>query len=311
MGHTTAKEHTLQYLKVHGAGNDFVLIPDLADALTLTAPMVVALADRHRGIGGDGVIRAGAPREGVEADVFMDYRNADGGIAEMCGNGVRTIAKWIADRWVPGRTPDVPAPVTGDHDVVLVDTRAGVKRVAVQRGDDGLVQTCTVDMGAPVVIDEDRQLDLPDGGTAHLVTVSMGNPHAVLLVDHVPSAPVTTLGPLIERHESFPEGTNVEFIHVADRGTVEGRIWERGVGETLASGTGGSAMAVAAITRGLADRVVDVRLPGGVLTADWTGTTLLITGPAEEVGEGWLTQGFMARAEIPHDLPRMAHGGVR
>lgn len=282
-----------------------MLIPDLADTLELTADMVVALADRHRGIGGDGVIRAGAPRDGVQADVFMDYRNADGGVAEMCGNGVRTVAKWIADRWTADAGPGMPSPVSGDPDVVLVDTRGGVKRVEVQRGADGLVATCTVDMGVPELLAEDLRLDLPDGGTAHLVTVSMGNPHAVMLVDHVPSAPVARLGPVIERHPTFPEGTNVEFIRVPDRRTVQGRIWERGVGETLASGTGGSAMAVAAMTLGLADQVVAVHLPGGILQVDATGDTLTITGPAEEVGEGRLTPAFMARA----GLGRLATSG--
>lgn len=289
---------------MHGAGNDFVLIPDFADELDLTEDMAVALCDRHRGIGGDGVIRAGAPRVAGAADIFMDYRNADGSIAEMCGNGVRTIAKWLADRWRPddvaasgGR---FPGPVAEDFDVVVVDTRGGNKRVTVQRGADGLVDTCTVDMGVPEVLDADLRLDLGDAGTVRLVSVSMGNPHAVLLVDDVPGAPVDTLGPLLETHDAFPDGTNVEFISVRSRSRVEGRIWERGVGETLASGTGGSAMAVAAMTLGLADRAVDVGLPGGVLRADWTAESLTITGPAEEVGEGFLTEAFMRRAGIPH-----------
>ena len=265
---------TIPFREVHGAGNDFVLSPDQDDHLTLDAEAVRALCDRRFGIGGDGVIRAGAPRPGSGADVFMDYVNADGGIAEMCGNGVRTVAKWFADR--------------RGVDTVAVDTRAGVRQVVCHRGDDGLVRTCTVDMGAPVLGEIDRPLTLPDGRVVTVTTLSMGNPHAVLVVDDVDTAPVRTLGPVVERLPDFPDGTNVEFIRALDRRTVRGRIWERGVGETMASGTGGSAMAVAAIVADLAEREVDVHLPGGVLTVRWGETTLTVTGPAVEVGEGTL-----------------------
>jgi diaminopimelate epimerase len=272
----------LAFVKVHGAGNDFVLLPDLDDRLVVDDVLVRALCDRRRGIGADGVIRLGAARAGTAADVFMDYRNADGSVVEMCGNGVRTVAKYVADRGL----------VAGD--VVRVDTRGGVKHVHVHRGDDGLVSSCTVDMGAPAPGDLDRPLHLPDGTEVRITTLSMGNPHAVLLVDDVTTAPVTTLGPVIERHPAFPDGTNVEFVQVGDRGTVLGRIWERGVGETLASGTGGSAMAVAAALHDLTDREVDVHLPGGVLQVRWTDQTLTVTGPAVEVGTGTIDAEWLA-----------------
>ncbi|WP_370324546.1 diaminopimelate epimerase [Euzebya sp.] len=274
----------LPFTKVHGAGNDFVLLCDLEDALDLPPAAVRALCDRRRGIGGDGVIRVGAPRAGVDADVFMDYRNADGSIAEMCGNGVRTVAKYVADRGI----------VEGD--VVRVDTRAGTKHVRCHRGSDGRVTGCTVDMGAPVPGVVGEELVLGDGSTVTVTTVSMGNPHAVIVVDDVAAAPVHVVGPLLERHEVFGEGTNVEFITVPDRGTVHGRIWERGVGETLASGTGGSAMAVAAALVGLADREVDVHLPGGILTIAWTDETLFVTGPAVEVASGIVDETWWATA---------------
>ncbi len=277
------------FLKVHGAGNDFVLLPDPDDALELTPALVRALCDRRRGVGGDGVIRVAPARAGVQADVFMDYRNADGSVAEMCGNGVRTVAKYTADR----------ALVLGDGargDVVAVDTRAGVKQVRCNRGADGLVDVCTVDMGAPVPGTVDMALTLADGRTVTVTTVSMGNPHAVILVHDVTTAPVAEIGPLVEQHPAFPEGTNVEFISAPDHGTVHGRIWERGVGETLASGTGGSAMAVAAVLNGLTGRTVDVHLPGGVLHIDWTDTTIFVTGPAVEVGGGTIDRTWLQAA---------------
>lgn len=274
----------MTFLKAHGAGNDFVLLPDLEDRLTLTPALVRALCDRHRGIGADGVIRMGAARPGVDADVFMDYRNADGSSAEMCGNGVRTVAKYMGDRDLQ------------HADRIRVDTRDGVKTVVCQRGADGRVLTCTVDMGAPIVADVDRPLTLRDGSEVRVTTVSMGNPHAVILVPDVTVAPVTEVGPVVEADPAFPDGTNVEFITVSDRRTVQGRIWERGVGETLASGTGGSAMAVAAIVHDLADRDVAVVLPGGLLQISWGPDTLHVTGPAVEVGSGTIDARWLADA---------------
>jgi diaminopimelate epimerase len=275
------------FLKVHGAGNDFVLLPDLDDALVLAPSMVVALCDRRRGIGGDGVIRLGRARPGTDADVFMDYRNADGSIAEMCGNGVRTVAKYVADRGLLGG---------GSGDRVLVDTRGGTKAVECTRDADGLVIACTVDMGAPIVGEVGRSLTLDDDRVIPITTVSMGNPHAVVRVDDPTTAPVADLGHRISTHPDFPEGTNVEFIHAPDRRTIHGRIVERGVGETLASGTGASAMAAAAIAGGLTDREVAVVLPGGILQVRWTDETLFVTGPAVEVGGGTLDPAWLQAA---------------
>jgi diaminopimelate epimerase len=264
----------MEFVKVHGTGNDFVLLPDLGDRLTLDEELVRRLCDRHLGLGGDGVIRLAPARDGETADVFMDYRNADGSVAEMCGNGVRCVAKFVVDRGL------VVA------DVVRVDTRAGVKAVeVVGRHGDGTVASVRVDMGAPLAIAK----DVVDG--EELVTVSMGNPHAVLLVDDPFVAPVHDLGPRIER--AFPEGANVEFVAVPSRDRVVGRIWERGVGETMASGSGCSAMAVAANVLGLADRRVTVVVPGGELEIDWTDETLFVTGPAAEVAEGRLSDAWL------------------
>ena len=269
----------MEFVKVHGAGNDFVLLPDPDDQLTLTPTLVRGLCDRHRGLGADGVIRLAPARAGTDADVFMDYVNADGSVAEMCGNGVRCVAKYVADR--------------GGPDLVAVDTRAGVKHVECHRGTDGLVTSCRVDMGIPEPGKVDLRLDV-EGQEVTVTTLSMGNPHAVLVVDDVATAPVATLGPAIEGHPAFPDRTNVEFIAVPARNRVVGRIWERGVGETLASGTGGSAMAVGAHLRGLADRTTDVELPGGTLHVEWTDDALHVTGPAVEVAGGTLDPRWLA-----------------
>ena len=272
----------MQFLKVHGAGNDFVLLPDLHDSIRLHSTLVQRLCDRHLGVGGDGVLRLAPARDGVDADVFMDYWNADGSVAEMCGNGVRCVAKYVADRTI----------VTGD--VVRVDTRGGVKLVDIVERSAGKVERCRVDMGAPVVGKVDWPMEV-EGDTLQVTTLSMGNPHAIVTVDDVDTFDLPTLGRRLQAHEAFPDGTNVEIINVTDRDRVRGRIWERGVGETMASGTGASAMAAAAHLLGQAARRTTVQLPGGDLDVDWGEATLWVTGPAAEVSTGeldttWLSQ---------------------
>ena len=274
----------MRFVKSHGTGNDFVLLPDLEGRLELDGELVRTLCAPHVGLGADGVIRI-APAADAGADVFMDYWNADGTVSEMCGNGVRCVAKYVLDRGM----------VSGDS--VRVLTRGGIKPVTATRGADGKVVRVRVDMGAPVPGGVNQPLDVRIDGVEQIVrmtTLSMGNPHAVLVVDDIASAPVHTLGPLIEGHSAFPDRTNVEFIAVPSRDRVDGRIWERGVGETMASGTGSSAMAVAAHLLGLADRRVTVSLPGGEIAVDWTDDTLFMEGPVVEVAEGelnadWLT----------------------
>lgn len=282
------EREVMQVTKVHGCGNDFVLIGDLGDAVDVSAAQVRALCDRHRGVGGDGVIRIGPPQD-ARSDVFMDYRNADGGIAEMCGNGVRCVASYLLNRGLLG------------GDLVLVGSRAGAKAVRVTARDRaGRVNETEVDMGVPEATGTvTLRVPTADGNDVvelEAFTVSMGNPHAVIEVDDLEKTPVSTWGPRIERDQAFPEGTNVEFISVTGTDIVDGRIWERGVGETLASGTGASAMAAAAQLLGRTGRHVRVRLPGGTLHASWDGNgdTLVIRGPAVEVfdadiDDAWLS----------------------
>jgi diaminopimelate epimerase len=258
-------------IKAHGTGNDFVVFADLADRLELSADLVRALTDRRTGVGGDGVIRLGGPpTDQPDADVMMDYRNADGSIVEMCGNGVRVAAKLAVDHGMV--TPD------GDE-VVRVATRAGTKAVTVHRDGEGRVAEVTVAMGAPIVTPDDVPFQLDgadpatvthhldvDGEVVRIGVVSMGNPHAVTLVDDVVTAPVRTLGPRIETHRRFPAKVNAGFAQVVDRGAIRLRVWERGVGETAACGTGACAAVVALQRQGLVDDTVAVHLPGGRLT---------------------------------------------
>ena len=268
----------MEFVKAHGTGNDFVVVEDLADRYRLTPELVRAVCDRHFGVGADGLIRI-AP--GTGAPYFMDYRNADGSLAEMCGNGVRVVGKYLGDRGYVGSS-------------VELETRAGVKHLELHTDDHGAVDRVTVDMGAPAVEDE-RTLDV-DGEKVSATVLSMGNPHAVLFVDDVDKAPVTTLGPTLESHPAFlPARTNVEFAQVVDRATLRQRTWERGVGETLACGTGACAVAVAAQVRGLTGHPVVIDLRGGRLELDWSpGGTVRMTGPAREVAHGTLADEFLA-----------------
>ena len=278
----------MRFAKYHGIGNDFVMFADPSDELRLNAEMVRRLCDRRFGIGADGVIRVAPGRDG--GDLFMDYVNSDGSIGEMCGNGIRCLALFAR---VEGLT---------DKDEINVNTRAGMKTVEIQ-GD-----TVRVDMGQPI-FDAARipvqaqdplhaKIEL-ESGVIEAACLSMGNPHAVLFVDDPDAAPVTTLGPTIEHHPMFPNKVNVEFVRVEGPRRVRMRVWERGGGETLASGTGACAAAVAARLLEEMDPEVTVVLPGGELTVEWAGSlddsaTVFLTGPAVRAFEGEVDLGSSA-----------------
>ena len=278
--------------KYHGTGNDFVFWLDLEDRSLPTPSLVAALCDRHRGVGADGVIRI-APS--TKAAFFMDYWNADGETAEMCGNGIRCLAKYVYDRGLDDRTE------------IDVETRAGVKRLALEV-DGGGVSRVRVDMGAPAfdrealpMKGEGTFLDQPleaDGVTTRAFGISMGNPHLVLLGDVDPwDIDVSRIGPTLEHHEEFPERTNVEFARVRD-GRVEVRVWERGSGETMACGTGACASLVAANLAGLVPRSAPVVFPGGDLTIEWSEENdhVLLTGPATFVFDAELDGAWVEAA---------------
>jgi diaminopimelate epimerase len=265
--------------KYQGTGNDFAMTLDLEQERPFTADEVRALCDRRFGIGADGSIRV---TRGSEGRPFMDYRNADGSVAEMCGNGLRCVAMLLRDlREETGASFDV-------------ETRAGVRRVTFDEA--GRV---TVDMGEPNFTKAaipmrgpawetflDEPLDLGGGVLVRATAVSIGNPHLVLFLDEDPERfHVSHIGAVLERDERFPEGTNVEFARVGSDG-IDARVWERGSGETMACGSGACAIAVAAHESGLVDRRTSIRFPGGDLEVerDESGSVRL-TGPAERVFE--------------------------
>jgi diaminopimelate epimerase len=269
----------LRVWKYQGAGNDFVMTLDLEDSRPLEASEVRAVCDRRYGIGADGSIRV---TRGTNGRPFMDYRNADGSLAEMCGNGVRCVAVFLHE---------MGEEIGSAFDV---ETRSGVRHVEL--ASDGRV---TVDMGEPNFTKAaipmrgpawetflDQTLDLGGGLTVRATALSMGNPHLVLFVEDEPERyHVAHIGSVLERDDRFPEGTNVEFARVGAT-DVAARVWERGSGETMACGSGACAIAVAANETGLADRRSTVRFPGGLLEVErLEGGPVRLTGPAARVFE--------------------------
>jgi diaminopimelate epimerase len=278
--------------KYHGTGNDFVMLEDLFDERPLTEAFVAAVCDRHTGVGADGAIRVTRGR-GDGEDFFMDYRNADGSLAEMCGNGIRCLGKLVFER---GHTTATQ---------LQVGSRGGTKHLSLEVR-DGVVGRVTVGMGPPAFargqIPMDGPADEPfltepfevDGRTFKASAVSMGNPHLVLFVEQDPAQiDVRTLGPRIEHDPRFPAKTNVEFVAIED-GAVRVRVWERGSGETMACGTGACAALVAANEAGLVPTRAEVRFPGGTLVVERARDEVLLTGPAERVLEATLDRAWLA-----------------
>ena len=270
------------FTKMHGLGNDFVVFDCTSRSLALTTQQVRFIADRRRGIGCDQVLLvSSSSSKGVD----FRYRifNADGGEVEQCGNGARCFARFVRDK---GLT---------EKDESVVETAAGIIRLVIEA--DGEV---SVEMGRPRFDPDDipfvadrKALDyaLRVGEEVFTVgVVSMGNPHAVLRVDEVDSAPVVTLGPRIEHHDRFPSRTNVGFMQVIDRRRIRLRVFERGVGETLACGTGACAAVCAGRRWSLLDEQVEVGLAGGTLLVRWDGRSgpVWMKGPAETVYEGYI-----------------------
>ena len=271
---------TIAFTKMQGLGNDFVVVDATREPFALNAAQIRALADRRFGVGCDQVLVVERP---AHPGVDFRYRifNADGGEVEQCGNGARCFVKFVRAR---GLT---------DKREIRVETAGGV--IAPRLEDDGEV---TVDMGAPRFAAAEvpftggsggptDALDV-DGRPVTISALSMGNPHAVQVVDDVDAAPVATQGPRIEHHPRFPKRVNAGYMQVIDRATIRLRVWERGAGETLACGTGACAAVVAGIRRGLLDRVVRVHVRGGALTIAWGGDRepVMMTGAAETVFDG-------------------------
>lgn len=274
----------MPFIKMHGLGNDFVLFDCRNSELPGLPGVAERLCKRRFGIGADQLLLL-YPSD--VADFRMRIFNADGSEVEMCGNGIRCLAKYIWDRGL------------SKNDVIAVETQAGIMR---PRKAGGFVM---VDMGEPVleperipisdvkgpgpVVDYPLQIEDKEFG---ITCVSMGNPHAVIVVDRVADFPVAHFGSRIESHPLFPRRTNVEFIEVTGPSEISMRVWERGAGETMACGTGASAAAVASSLKGLTSRKVTVHLTGGDLTIEWAGDNHVhMTGPAVEVFTGEIDPG--------------------
>ncbi|MEW5757586.1 MAG: diaminopimelate epimerase [Pseudomonadota bacterium] len=269
----------IEFTKMHGIGNDFVVIDAVRQSVTLSAEQIRRLADRHFGVGCDQVLLVERP---TQSGVDFRYRilNADGSEVEQCGNGARCFARFVHDKGLTTNNP------------VVVETAGGIIRLRLCP--DGQVE---VNMGEPrfdppqipfvAEAQAERYTLEVAGETVTLGAVSMGNPHAVLQVDDVASAPVERLGPLIERHPRFPRRVNVGFMQVLSRDAIRLRVFERGSGETLACGSGACAAVVVGYRQGLLNEKVTVHLPGGRLEIHWPGRgAVLMTGPAETVFEG-------------------------
>ena len=270
----------LNFTKMHGLGNDFMVIDAIKQSLDLNASIIKQWADRRFGIGFDQLLLVEKPRTSSAEFLYRIY-NADGSEVEQCGNGARCFARFVVEK---GLT---------NSKVIPVETSSGLIKLKVLS--DDLVE---VDMGVPVFEPQalpfvaDQQADVytldVDGESIELGVVSMGNPHAVLRVDDIETAAVERLGPLLESHQRFPNRVNVGFMQCLDRGHIRLRVYERGAGETLACGTGACAAVVSGIQRGWLDQEVEVSLAGGKLIISWQGdgTSVLMTGSATTVYEG-------------------------
>ena len=279
----TPARRSLPFVKMHGAGNDFVVLDGIRHELPPLEALAPRVADRHLGVGFDQLL---VVRESADADFRMEIYNADGSQVEMCANGIRAFFKYLRDH---GHT---------DAEELRVETLGGTV-VPRWAGNDRV----RVDMGHPVLAPakipttlgpaEGPVLDVPlevAGGALTVSSISMGNPHCVVYVPDVDAAAVAELGPRLEHHPAFPNRVNVEFVELVDRTRVRQRTWERGTGETLACGSGACAVAVASMLRGVVERAVTVELRGGELEIEWAAPDahVFMTGPAAEVFTGEL-----------------------
>ena len=273
----------MKFTKMHGIGNDYVYVNCFEEQVWNPSEVAIKVSDRHFGIGSDGLILI-CPSN--KADFEMKMYNADGSRGEMCGNGIRCVAKYVYDYGLTDKTQ------------ISVETLGGIKYLDLTV-EDGKVSLVKVDMGKPkleadlipIISEREQVIDEPievDGKEYHMTGVSMGNPHAVIYVDDVKGLDLEKIGPKFENHERFPKRINTEFVHCIDRQTVEMRVWERGSCETLACGTGACAVAVSSILNNLTDTQVTVKLLGGDLQIEWDREKdrVFMTGPATVVFDG-------------------------
>ena len=272
---------------MEGLGNDYVYVDATREPLEDASRLAVSWSDRHFGIGGDGLIVI-EPALSEEGDFRMRMYNNDGSEGAMCGNGIRCVGKFVYDKGLTRKTR------------LVIETGAGLKYLDLTVGEDGQVRRVTVDMGVPILEDAKQctaspgplcreEIRLETNGREYSGTfVSMGNPHFVIFVDDIEEVDLEAEGPLLERHEVFPDRCNIEFVEQRGDGLLRMRVWERGSGITMACGTGACATAVAAILRGRLSARADVLMDGGKLSIAWAGEgePVLMEGPARTVFEG-------------------------
>lgn len=262
---------TLHFTKMHGLGNDFIVIDTINQSVHLTPDIIKSLCDRHRGIGCDQLLVV-APATHPEADFAYKIFNADGGEVEQCGNGARCFARFVRDK---GLT---------EKQAICVETLAGLMTLHYQSDDH-----ISVALGVPTLLFNDLKCDLEvDNDTLSVAGIRIGNPHAVWFVPHVETHQFHRIGRALQQHDAFPEGVNLSAVHVLDEHHIHLRVFERGVGETLACGSGACAAVVAGCLEGLLVSPVAVELLGGVAHVSWAGdqNPVILTGPAVTVFQG-------------------------
>ena len=276
----------MKFTKMHGIGNDYVYVNCFEESVKNPAEVSKFVSDRHFGIGSDGLILISPS---AIADFRMNIYNADGSQAEMCGNGIRCVAKYVYDYGLTDKTE------------ISVETLAGIKYLRLQV-ENGKVASVEVNMGAPILepkeipvaVEKSPVVNVPvevKGKIYHMTCVSMGNPHAIIFMNNVKDLDIEAIGPYFENHTVFPKRTNTEFVEVLDRNTVNMRVWERGSDETLACGTGACATTVACILNDKTENEVTVHLLGGDLKIRWDqeANQVYMTGPATVVFDGEIT----------------------
>lgn len=276
----------LNFTKMTGLGNDYIYVDCTSGVKLKNIPeLTKRISDRHFGIGADGLILIDKP-ENSNSDFKMRIFNSDGSEAEMCGNGIRCVAKLIHDNELSNK------------DKISIETLAGIKKVKILEDEEGKCNEAIVDMGEPIFQDNNIPYDLYEPFNKNLIldvgeekmrftVVSMGNPHAVTFVQDLENIPIEKIGPMIENNPIFPNRTNVEFAQVIDKNNIKVRVWERGVGETFACGTGACAAVVAGGINGYTDENVSVNLRGGELKIEWgKDNHIYMQGPATTVYEG-------------------------
>lgn len=274
----------IKFTKMHGTGNDYIYIDDRKETIKSPSKLAIEMSNRNFGVGSDGLILI---LKSKTADFRMRMFNSDGSEAEMCGNGIRCLAKYVYDHNLT------------DKKEITVETGAGIKELKLKLKNN-LVDSVTVNMGEPVLQREripmlgetgmviNENLHLPDGIDFTITSVSMGNPHVVIFVEDVENFPVSKYGPMIENSDLFPQRTNVEFVQILSSNEVIQRTWERGSGETLSCGTGSSAVTVAGVLTKQTERQILIHLLGGDLKTEWNekDNCIYMTGPAVEVFKG-------------------------